>query len=155
MIFTGNSADDVMWLLNSSVAAREWPLSTTVSGAADLPLNAARPDVNATARALSPPAKSTTFSRAGRPAGANLLVCVLVASRFVDATPTLFTRSFVSRRRRSMYEVLLLRRGLFRSCVRRVDFTIVSLCRQLTLSHNSVLQTCVALPREDAELQQF
>jgi len=25
-----------MWLLNSSVAAREWPLSTTVSGAADL-----------------------------------------------------------------------------------------------------------------------
>jgi len=36
MIFTGNSADDVMWLLNSSVAAREWPLSTTVSGAADL-----------------------------------------------------------------------------------------------------------------------
>jgi len=83
-----------------------------------VPLNAARPDVNATARALSPPAKSTTFSRAGQPAGTNLLVCVLVASRFVDATPTLFTRSFVSRRRRSMYEVLLLRRGSFRSCVR-------------------------------------
>ena len=38
-----------------------------------------------------------------------------------------------------------------------VDFTIVSLCRQLTLSHKSVLQTqtCVALPREDEELQQF
>jgi len=81
-----------------------------------VPLNAACPDVNATARAVA--AGKIYYVLSCRPAGANLLVCVLVASRFVDATPTLFTRSFVSRRRRSMYEVLLLRRGLFRSCVR-------------------------------------